>query len=261
LTAARPFYLRAEVQVGNSTGRAKSILFCGAKGGCGKTSSALASGGDLVTRGYRVGLLDFDPQASLTLGLGYDALEEPWDADPVVVRDDTTGHAVLLFRGGPGLGRGRSAEVHHLIERAAAVCDIVVIDASPDVVNSSTTAAALEQADYAVVPMEATPLDLTAISGIADLARKMGSPPPIRVVFNRHAAKRRLAGSMAERVERLYPGGLSSVAIPTDVAAAESVSFGVPVGWYRPKSRSAIAYTELNEEILKELGLPCQKEC
>lgn len=217
----------------------KILAVCGAKGGVGKTTTALAVGYSLARADWQVVIRDMDPQASATLALGQEPSREPWTAPPVDVE------GVQLYRGGRALASGGTAQ------HTPTTPDLLLLDTPPAL--GALTLEAIRAADLVLVPLRPTPLDLPALSDVAAVVREMERPPILRAVLTQVHSRRTLTGDVAELIHRDYPGVLCRARIPEDVRAAEAPGFGRAVTLYAPSSRSARAYSALTVELIRDL--------
>ncbi len=162
----------------------KTIALAAAKGGVGKTSlaAALATAAPLDTTVIGVGLVDLDPQGSLTQGWNIRALPEPLLAD---------------LAGRP------LAPVQR--ELRAAGLHVLILDCPPGF--SPVLREAIGASDLVLVPTGASVLDLEAVASTAEMADRAGVP--FRFVLNRAVFRSRLAGralvQLRERGGLLWP--------------------------------------------------------
>lgn len=229
------------------------IAIAGAKGGTGKTTTAVNLAAALAERGERVALQDLDPQASATLALGIDATPDPWTAAPRSLELDGLPEPLTLRPGGRLLMLAGERDAGALLDNSGESWDALVYDCPPGL--DRLALAAIEAADLVLVPLEATPLALASLSDVAALLP--GSRRTrLRAVLVRSNPRRILTADVRERVERTYRGALYGTQIPEDVRAAEAPGHGLPVTVYAPSSRAAAAYRELAREVLADLTKP-----
>ena len=225
------------------------LTIAAAKGGTSKTTTAINLAALLSDGGRngadprhapRVALLDFDPQASATLGLGVDPSTDPLNAEPVRVE----GERFWLYPGGRQLALADMEDLRIRIAEAAARNHLLVIDTPPAM--SPETAEALRAATLVLVPVEASQLSLPALEDVAAVLESFGSAETMRIVLSRVRSVRRLTRDVAELLAKDYPGALYPVAVPEDVRAAESLPL-------RGSSAAAVAFGELADLVAGDL--------
>lgn len=225
----------------------KVLTIAGAKGGTGKTTTAVNLAAELAALVGTVELQDLDPQASATLALGRSPATAPLEAD---VED--VGSGLRLRPGGRALALAGEREVRARLEdgRGSAAA-LLVVDCPPFL--GALSMAALAAADLVLVPLQPTPLALASLTDVAALLRELGRTPRLRAVLVQVNPRRLLTGDVRTRIEEVYPGSLYATEIPEDVKAAEAPGFGQPVGQYAAWSRAAGAYRELAGEVFRDL--------
>ena len=230
-----------------------TLCIASAKGGSCKTTTAVTLAAAFSASGSRVILRDLDPQASATLALGQDVAADPWAGEPVAValQGVETG-GLRLYRGGRTIApHGSEFPLH------GNAPDLLILDTPPAL--GELTRLAIERADVVIVPLEASPLHLPALSDVETLVRGLPTPPVLRAVLNRVQPRLVLTAEVAAHLNQNHPGLLYTTRIPQDVRVAEAPGFGVPVLQHAPRSRAAVAYRALAREIqadLERAGLP-----
>lgn len=219
----------------------KIVSVAVAKGGTGKTTTAINLAALLAADGRRVALLDLDPQASATLVLGASASGSPLTESAVPIE----GEAFVLYPGGRSLALASAEQVAERIRQVAAAVDILVLDTPPAL--SAPTLEALRAASLVLVPMEASQLSLPALADVAATLEALGRGDRLRILLSRVKTVRRLTREVAEVVAADYPGALYPVAVPEDVRAAEMI----PVRG--PQSQAATAFAELAGLVVGDL--------
>lgn len=229
------------------------LTVAGAKGGCGKSTTAVNVAAELAAMGFGVGLVDLDPQASGSLALGQEPATDPWGAEPVAIELPGAKGRLWLRRGGRGLFGAGVPDVRRLLSSEGV--DVLVVDTPPSLGALSVTA--IEQADLALVPLQPTPLDLPAFRDVAELVTgaARARAPKLRALLVRVQPRRLLTRDVEDHLLDNHPGALYGVQIPEDVRAAESAGFGKPLLCYAPKSRAGVAYRNLARDIARELEI------
>jgi chromosome partitioning protein len=251
----------------------RTIAIANQKGGCGKTTTAVNVAAALALSGKRVLLVDLDPQAHSTLGVGQDpeALDKTiYDAMTnqkvamlsVIIRTPITGlnlapNNILLSGAEYELASlyGREYVLKNLLDTVSGYYEICVIDCSPSL--SLLTLNALVAADEVIVPVQT---HYYALEGLKQLLET------IDIVRDRFNDKLRIGGMLLTLVDsrtmlsrqiqqqmRDYFGEMVfDTVIHRTVRLAEAPGAGQSVITYAPDSKAAVEYKALAEEILHE---------
>ncbi|MER5171298.1 ParA family partition ATPase [Thioclava kandeliae] len=182
----------------------KVITVAQQKGGAGKTTVAVNLAIGLVRAGYRVALLDTDPQGSL--GRWFMTRREALE-DPQV-----------------GFGTSSSWGVSYECEKLKREYDVVIVDTPPKV--DSDLRPALREADEILVPVAGSHVDLWATEGVLDLARRCGKSP--RILLNRVKSNTRLGQEVAQAASELE-AQLMGATLANRVVYAETLGQGLSV--------------------------------
>ena len=238
------------------------------KGGVGKTTTAVNVGACVAEAGCATLLVDADPQANATVGVGVardraPGLYEVLAAD-AGIEDAITATVVdrlQLVPAGPGLA-GATVELPRIPrfellvrERLAQVRDrfeYVLIDCPPSL--GPLTVAALVAADSVIVPVQTEYFALEGLAGLlGTLARvKRELNPALTVagmLLTMHDGRTRLGKDVEDDVRKHYPELVFDTVIPRNVRVGEAPSFGLPVTHHDPHSAGAEAYFELAKEL------------
>lgn len=239
------------------------------KGGVGKTTTAINLGASLANLGHEVLILDIDPQANATAGLGVEPpteggtyellLEEAQLADVVVktgqerlwlvpASADLAGAEIELASVMAREYRLKSALEHHT-ERYG----FVIIDCPPSI--GLLTINALAASREVLVPVQCEYLALEGLAQFTktlDLVRRNLNPDlrPSGLLLTMFDRRTKLSQQVAEEVRRHFPRTFRTV-IPRSVRVSEAPSHGLPINAYDPGSVAATAYRELGQEILE----------
>jgi len=202
------------------------------KGGSGKTTLAAHIAVALgKASGLPVAILDVDPQGSL--GTWFEAREES-------LGEDETG---LAFRTASGWGSRREAR------SLARDHGFVIIDTPPK--TDTDAKPAIDAADYVIVPIQPTPVDLWATKQTIELAAR--EETPALLVLNRVPPRATLTGEMAEAIEKSgYDALVSRLGNRTGYAA--SMGSGHTVMEAAPSSKAASEMAALIDELTRRIG-------
>ncbi|KAA3661785.1 MAG: ParA family protein [Chloroflexi bacterium] len=242
------------------------------KGGVGKTTSVINISAFLAKSGRRVLVVDMDPQANATSGLGYnkyevekstyDLLLEEASFDEVLVNQpefrldilpshpELAGAEVELVN-----AIGREYRLKNALEALNGRYDYILIDCPPSL--SLLTVNALTAAiNGIIIPVQCEYLaleGLTQLTQSIELVQKYLNPAlAVRgLVMTMYDSRTNLSRQVVEEVRNYFPGRVFRTIVPRNVRLSEAPSFGQPISAYAPNSPGGIAYKVLTAEILK----------
>ncbi|MDQ4148767.1 MAG: AAA family ATPase [Actinomycetota bacterium] len=249
--------------------RTRVLAVVNHKGGVGKTTTVVNLGAWLALHAAKVLVVDLDPQANATTGLGidnrrvagniYQVLVEGQDAEDAIeataVRNlycipstiDLAGAEIELVT-----AFSRELRLKRALEPVAAEFDYVLVDCPPSL--GLLTINALTASAEVVVPIQC---EYYALEGLGQLLKNinlvkanlnpaLGLSGIVLTMFDRRT---RLAEQVAKEVRAHFPGKVFSTVIPRSVRLSEAPSFGQPVALYAPLSSGAAAYHSLAMEV------------
>ena len=250
----------------------KIIAVVNQKGGVGKTTTAVNLTAALHDLGLKVLLVDFDPQANASSGLGvdkryikhsvYDVVINELDPAKVIVSttygDVLPAHADLAGAGVELLSMENSNNrLAEALKKVRDQYDLIFIDCPPSL--ELLTLNGLTAADGILVPVQC---EYYALEGLSDLmstlrAVKRRINPRLEifgVALTMFDGRTNFSNQVAEEVRRHFPGKVFGTVVPRNVRLAEAPSHGLPVTAYDKSSRGAKAYVAMAEEIKAKLN-------
>lgn len=251
--------------------------FANQKGGVGKTTTVVNLAAAIADLGYRVLVVDVDPQCNATTSLGLDARSlalSMYDAmmDDAAVLDivqRTAWVGLDLLPSTPSLA-GATVTLNALPARERAErllqvlasirgYDYVLVDSPPSL--GVLTVNALVAAHGVIVPVQCEYLALEGLTQlmhtISLVRRGLNSELMIRgVVMTMYDRRTTLAHQVVEEVQTYFPQRVFDAIIPRSVRLSEAPSYGEPGVLYAPRSQGAIAYRDLARELVQGDGYP-----
>lgn len=253
-----------------------TIAISNQKGGCGKTTSAINLAASLAALGKRTLLIDLDPQAHATFGLGlrgeegskasmYNILTDRSEKKmnflenvlvPVSEMFDLAPSHLLLSTIEQELS-DKDESVSKLYDAIRALSfpyDFVVIDCPPSL--GFLTFNALRAAQTVIVPLELASFSLMGVgkllSMIELLSVKLQHAPKIYALPTMVDLRTRFSKHMADEIKRTFGDHVLNSVIRQTVVVRESQAKGVPLVKHNPKSKAAIDYLILAQEVVNK---------
>lgn len=258
----------------------KVIAVVNQKGGVGKTTTAINLSAAFALEGLRSLLVDCDPQANSTGGLGFER-----DADRHSIYDLLLGNVsaaeIILDTCVPGLQIvpsskhliGANIELVQAEDRAHRLknalgpvrdsYDFIVLDCPPAL--DLLTLNALLATDSLLIPMQAEYFALEGVSELVSTLERVRDAlhPDLfveGVVLTMYDERTNLAQQVTENLRSFFGPKLLQTTIPRNIRVAEAPSHGKPVQSYDARSRGAESYMELAREVLRRNNIVSPRE-
>ena len=250
------------------------VAIANQKGGVGKTTTAINLGAALAAFDRKVALVDFDPQANATSGLGFSRQRNGANAYDVLlgmdpresIRPTTFPNLWLMPSGRDLVGAeielvdqpGRERRLRDALEPVRGAFDFVLVDCPPSL--SLLTVNALTASDSVLVPLQT---EYFALEGVTEL---LESVDRVRRAFNpaleiegilltMYDERTNLSRQVLDDIRRHFGSLVYETVVPRNVRLGEAPSFGKPVLAYDIKSKGAEAYLALGRELLGRRGM------
>jgi chromosome partitioning protein len=251
----------------------KVITLANQKGGVGKTTTAINLSASLAVKDFKTLLIDTDPQANATSGVGFDPRNIKTSIYNCIINEVLSPREAILQTKVPNLFLlpsnidlvGAEIELINLPEREKKMkavvdkikneYDFIIIDCSPSL--GLVTVNALTAADSVIIPVQC---EFFALEGLGKLLntikivqQKLNPQLEIEgILLTMYDSRLRLANQVVEEVKLHFKDIVFNTIIHRNAKLSEAPSFGLPVILYDANSKGSISYIELASEILKK---------
>lgn len=247
----------------------KVIAMINQKGGVGKTTSAVNLSAALGARGFKVLLVDIDPQGNSTQGLGvdksklkkttYNALVDSMRGDELLLHTEFE-NVDLIPANNQLLGAEiemididrREFQLRKALVPVRSTYDYILIDCPPSL--GLVALNALCACDSFIVPIQCEFYALEGLSQLMNHVRlvKRNYNPKIEiegVLLTMYDGRLNLTQQVVAEVKRYFPNKVYRTVIPRSVRLSEAPGFGLPIMYFDRNSKGARAYNDLAAEI------------
>ena len=250
----------------------KVIALANQKGGVGKTTTAINLAASLAVLEKKVLLVDADPQANATSGLGFDIRAIKSSIYECLI-DDVNPKDVVLKAEVPGLEiipshidlvgaeiemvnlPNREKVMKHVIEKIRDDYDYVLIDCSPSL--GLITVNALSAADSVIIPVQCEYFALEGLGKLLNTIKfiqtRLNTSLEIEgFLLTMYDARLRLSNQVVDEVTKHFQQMVFKTLIQRNIKLSESPSFGKPVILYDASSTGSINYLNMAKELLQK---------
>lgn len=252
------------------------IAVCNQKGGVGKTTTATNLSAYLAIYGKRTLLVDFDPQANASSGLGFNVRDRRGESvyegllgkrlaleliQPTGINDfhyipshpDLAGATIELLN-----KTGREYFLDKFLKPISYLYDYVLIDLPPSI--SLLTVNGLVAAEEILIPVQCEYYGLEGLGQILEtvdlinnnLSRNLKIAGALLTMYDN---REHLSREVSKELRRHFTGHVYELEVPRSIALAEAPSFSKPICTYAPESSGAKAYERLARELISQENL------
>lgn len=246
------------------------ISIANEKGGVAKTTTTLSLGGALVEAGCRVLVIDLDPQANLSLALGVQPGEKCISVVNLMLSDlpltegiQTTeienlsllpsNHEVGLAERLLPSRSGFEFLLKDMLSKLNGNYDYILIDCPPFL--GAITQNALIASDFLILPTQAEYFSVYALRNMMSLIRQVrskgNSKLRYRLLITMFDKRNGIHRTLADHLRATFNNGVLDSVIEVDTKLRESPIVGRPIVYHASKSRSALQYRFLAQEIIR----------
>jgi chromosome partitioning protein len=258
----------------------KIIAIANQKGGVGKTTTAINLAASLATLDFTTLIVDADPQANSTSGLGfnpkeieysiYECMVESYNASDAIVETefpnlyllpshiDLVGAEIEMIN-----LKSREEKMKDALNAIKDKFDFIVIDCSPSL--GLITINSLTAADSVIIPVQCEYFALEGLGKLLNTIKiiqtRLNTNLAIEgILLTMYDLRVRLSNQVVQEVSTHFKHLVFNTIIPRNIRLSESPSYGVPVIAQDADSKGAISYLNLAREVLLKNGLIEQEE-
>ncbi len=251
----------------------KIISFANQKGGVGKTTSAVNIAASLGVLGYKVLLIDLDPQGNATSGVGvmkkglkstaFELLTTETPTKDVILKTNYDNLSIIptnttLARAEFELAEAENGEyvMKKKLEEIRDGFDYIIIDCPPSL--SMLTVNAMTASDGVIIPMQC---EFFALEGLSQL---MYTISRIKQHYNKglnvtgilitmHNSRLLLSVQVINELRKHYADRLFETTISRNVKVSEAPGFGAPVYYHEKRSKGSVEYMNVAKELVERI--------
>lgn len=253
----------------------KIIAIANQKGGVGKTTTTINLGACLASMGYKTLLIDSDPQANTTSGLGFnpseiensvyecmvDGVEVEKAIFPTKFKNldllashiDLVGAEVEMIN-----LQNREGRMKLALAKAKLDYDFIIIDCSPSL--GLITVNSLVAADSILIPVQCEYFALEGLGKLLNTIKIVQQKlhPALKIegiLMTMYDLRIRLSNQVVSEINAHFPNLVFNTIIPRNIRLSEAPSYGIPVLEHDKDSKGSMSYMNLAKELLVKNGI------
>ena len=250
----------------------RTIAVANQKGGCGKTTTAINLSCSLASKGQQVLLIDFDPQAHATMGLGikpaeldksiYDVIRPGINDSPALdeivmsMRDNLdlapSNAALSAIEQELSGVEGRESRLMQAVGSLKKPYQTVIVDCPPSIGHLCFNA--LRASKEVIIPIDLSLFSLRGGSKLMEIVRllkeKLGHEIKARALITMYDFRTRYSRRVLEKVRERFGENVFDAAIRYNIRLRETADHGLPIGDYDKHSIGHKDYENLAEEVI-----------
>jgi len=253
----------------------KVIALANQKGGVGKTTTAINLAASLAVLEYKVLIIDADPQANATSGVGFDVRNVKTSIYECIV-DELDPRKIILNTEIPGLDLipshidlvgaeiemlnlpNREKVLRHVIEKIKDDYDFILIDCSPSL--GLITVNSLTAADSVIIPVQCEYFALEGLGKLLNTIKIIQTKlhPELEIegfLLTMFDSRLNLSNQVMEEVKKHFQEMVFESVIQRNIKLSEAPSYGQPAILYDANSKGAASYMNLARELLQNNNL------